>query len=216
MTPFLQLLLSLIIILVAAKVAGYLSTLARQPSVLGELVVGVILGPSVLNMQHWSLFDGEVVKEVITMLSEIGVLLLMFVAGLELHLSELLRSSKVSALAGVLGVILPVGAGIGVGLGFGFEINHSIFLGLTLGATSVSISAQTLMELDTFRSRAGLGWLGAAVVDDILVFLLLSILLPLPFFSPSCNFLPYSNSLVSYLSNYCVHRFFPIYAKRKL
>lgn len=177
MTPILELLLSLVIILVAAKAAGYLSNLVHQPSVLGELMVGLLLGPSLLDMQHWSILDGEVVKETIHLMSEIGVLLLMFVAGLELHLNELLRSIKVSALAGILGVLLPVGAGIWVGLAFGFEMNHSMFLGLTLGATSVSISAQTLMELKVLRSRVGLGLLGSAVFDDILVILLLSIFL---------------------------------------
>jgi len=140
-------------------------------------MVGLLLGPSLLDMQHWSILDGEVVKETIHLMSEIGVLLLMFVAGLELHLNELLRSIKVSALAGILGVLLPVGAGIWVGLAFGFEMNHSMFLGLTLGATSVSISAQTLMELKVLRSRVGLGLLGSAVFDDILVILLLSIFL---------------------------------------
>jgi len=179
MTHFLQLLLSLIIILVAAKVAGYLSNLAHQPSVLGELLAGLILGPSLLNMLHWPIFDAEVIEETITLLSEMGVLLLMFVAGLELHLSELMRSSKVSALAGMFGVILPVGAGIGMGLAFNYDLNQSIFLGLTLGATSVSISAQTLMELKTLRSRVGFGLLGAAVFDDILVILFLSIFLAL-------------------------------------
>ena len=174
MTSFLQFLLVLMIILVAAKTAGYLSFLAHQPAVLGELLVGLLLGPSLLNMPHWPVFGSEAAKETIALLSEIGVLLLMFVAGLELHLSELLRSSKVSALAGVLGVVLPVGAGICVGLGFGYELTQAIFLGLTLGATSVSISAQTLMELKTLRSRVGLGLLGAAVFDDILVILFLS------------------------------------------
>ena len=177
MTPFLELLLSLMIILVAAKAAGYLSTLARQPSVLGELLVGLLLGPSLLNLMHWPIFKAEVVQETVTLFSEMGVLLLMFVAGLELHFSDLVNSSKVSALAGVLGVMLPVGAGIGVGLGFGLGTNEAIFLGLTLGATSVSISAQTLMELKKLRSRVGLGLLGAAVFDDILVILLLSVFL---------------------------------------
>lgn len=177
MTPFLELLLSLVIILVAAKVAGYLSNLAHQPSVLGELLVGLILGPSLLDMLHWPFLGSEVIRETIHLISEIGVLLLMFVAGLELHLNELLRSSKVSASAGILGLLLPIVAGIGVGLGFDFDMNHSIFLGLTLGATSVSISAQTLMELKVLRSRVGLGLLGAAVFDDILVILFLSIFL---------------------------------------
>ena len=177
MTPFLELILSLMIILVAAKTAGYLSTLAHQPSVLGELLVGLLLGPSLLNLMHWPMFTAEVVQETVTLFSEMGVLLLMFVAGLELHFSDLVRSSKVSALAGVLGVMLPVGAGISVGLGFGLGTNEAIFLGLTLGATSVSISAQTLMEMKKLRSRVGLGLLGSAVFDDILVILLLSVFL---------------------------------------
>ncbi len=133
MTPFLELLLSLTIILVAAKAAGYLSILARQPSVLGELLVGLILGPSLLDMQHWAILDGEEVKETITLLSEVGVLLLMFVAGLELHLSELVRNSKVSVLAGICGVLVPISAGIGVGMAFSLEVNHAIFLGLNSG-----------------------------------------------------------------------------------
>ena len=177
MTPLLEFLLALTIILVAAKAAGYMSVLARQPSVLGELLVGLLLGPSLIDMLHWPIFESEAVIETIHLLSEIGVLLLMFVAGLELHLSELVHSSKVSGLAGILGVVLPVVAGLGVGLLFGFGVNESIFLGLTLGATSVSISAQTLMELKVLRSRVGLGLLGAAVFDDILVILLLSIFL---------------------------------------
>ena len=177
MTPFLQLIFILAILIVAAKSAGYLSTLARQPAVLGEILVGLLLGPSLLNILHLPILEGEALGETIHELAEIGVLLLMFVAGLELHLSELLRNSKVSAFAGMLGVLLPVVSGWGVARLFGFEGQESLFLGLTLGATSVSISAQTLMELKVLRSRVGLGLLGAAVFDDILVILLLSVFL---------------------------------------
>jgi Kef-type K+ transport system membrane component KefB len=102
-------------------------------------------------------------------------LFLMFLAGLELHTDELRHTAKVSALAGTLGVVLPVLLGWGTGLLFGLGQLESIFLGLTLGATSVSISAQTLMELNVLRSRVGLGLLGAAVFDDILVILFLSL-----------------------------------------
>jgi Kef-type K+ transport system membrane component KefB len=98
----------------------------------------------------------------------------MFIAGLELHLSELAKNTRVSAYAGLLGVLFPVGLGWGVGALFGFPTAEAVFLGLILGATSVSISAQTLMELKVLRTRVGLGLLGAAVFDDILVILLLS------------------------------------------
>jgi Kef-type K+ transport system membrane component KefB len=174
MTPFLQLAFLLVIILLAAKLAGYLSIRLGQPSVLGEILVGILLGPSLLNIVHLPFVQSETLAETIHELGELGVLLLMFIAGLELHLNELTRSTKVSALAGTLGVLLPVGLGWGLGVLFGLEGEAALFLGLTLGATSVSISAQTLMELKVLRSRVGLGLLGAAVFDDVLVILLLS------------------------------------------
>lgn len=175
MTPFLQLIFLILIILVAAKASGYLAMKLGQPSVLGELIVGVLLGPSLLNITNLSFITDPHVGEMIQELGELGVLLLMFVAGLELHISELTRNMKVAAFSGILGVILPVGLGLLVGEMFGMSAENAAFLGLTLGATSVSISAQTLMELKVLRSRVGLGLLGAAVFDDILVILLLSV-----------------------------------------
>ena len=98
----------------------------------------------------------------------------MFLAGLELEFHELAKNTRVSAYSGILGVVVPVGLGLAIGSASGMPFNQAAFLGLTLGATSVSISAQTLMELKVLRSRVGLGLLGAAVFDDILVILLLS------------------------------------------
>ncbi len=173
--PFLQLALAMSIIIFAAKVGGYLSYRLGQPSVLGELLMGVLLGPSVLDIFHLSYFNASHVGEVVHELAEIGVLLLMFIAGLDLHLTELFRSGKVALLAGVLGVVFPMLLGTAVGLGFSLGWQAAIFLGLILSATSVSISAQTLMELKVLRSRVGIGLLGAAVFDDILVVLGLSV-----------------------------------------
>ncbi len=175
---FLNFLLALIIIIVAAKASGYISTRFKQPSVLGELLAGVILGPTVFDMLHvWPIFHGseEVLGEFITLMAELGVILLMLLAGLELQLSELLKSGKVAALSGVLGVLLPLGLGYGTAVLFGADGGEALFLGLTLSTTSVSISAQTLLELGVLRSRVGLALLGAAVFDDILVILTLSI-----------------------------------------
>src|SRR3990172_6793788 len=174
MSSFLQLVLLLSILLLAAKSAGYISVKFGQPSVLGELVVGIILGPTLLDILHWPVFSEHILGEIVEHLAEIGVLLLMFIAGLELHLSELAHNSKVSAYAGILGVIFPVSLGYLVGTGLGFTSQEAIFIGLIMGATSVSISAQTLMELKVLRSRVGLGLLGAAVFDDILVILFFS------------------------------------------
>jgi Kef-type K+ transport system membrane component KefB len=174
MSPFLQLAFSLIVILLAAKAAGYLAARFGQPSVLGELLVGLLLGPTLLDITHLQFITDAHLGEVINQLAELGVLLLMFIAGLELHLSEMARSMRVSALAGSIGVILPVYFGWLLGEGFNMGADAAVFLGLSMGATSVSISAQTLMELGVLRSRVGLGLLGAAVFDDILVILLLS------------------------------------------
>jgi Kef-type K+ transport system membrane component KefB len=176
MSVFLQLALLIAIILLAAKAAGYLSVRLGQPSVLGELLVGILLGPSLLDLLHLPFITGHL-GETIKELGELGVLLLMFIAGLELHLDELTRNTKVSAFAGIMGVLTPVVLGTGTALMFGFEMEAAFFLGLTLGATSVSISAQTLMELRVLRTRVGLGLLGAAVFDDVMIILLLSIFL---------------------------------------
>ncbi|HML39777.1 MAG TPA: cation:proton antiporter [Bellilinea sp.] len=174
MTAFLQLVFLLAIILLAAKAGGLITTKLGQPSVLGELIVGLLLGPTLLDIVHLPFISDVHIGESVHYLGELGVLILMFLAGLELHLDELKQNTKVSALGGVLGVIVPVALGALAGEIFGLTHQNAIFLGLTLGATSVSISAQTLMELKVLRSRVGLGLLGAAVFDDILVILLLS------------------------------------------
>jgi len=179
MSDFLQFSLALAVIIALAKAAGYLSIKLGQPSVLGELIVGILLGPTVLDFLHFTIFTDNHLGDVIHELAEIGVLLLMFIAGLDLHLDDLVKSGKVSALAGTMGVILPIGLGYGLGLMFGMQAQEALFVGLVLAATSVSISAQTLMELKVLRSRVGTALLGAAVFDDILVVLGLSMFIAL-------------------------------------
>jgi len=176
-SEFLTFILAVAIIITAAKFGGYLSIKAGQPSVLGELIVGIILGPTVLNMLHaWPVFaHSEGLSEMLTMMAELGVIFLMMLAGLELHLDELLKAGKVSALSGTIGVFLPLILGYYTAIAFGAGTSEAVFIGLALAATSVSISAQTLMELNVLRSRVGLALLGAAVFDDILAILLLSV-----------------------------------------
>jgi Kef-type K+ transport system membrane component KefB len=175
MTSFLQLAIALIIIISTAKIGGYLSYRLGQPSVLGELLVGILLGPSLLDLLSLPYFTDAHIAESIKHFGEIGVLLLMFLAGLDLHIKDLLNSGKVASLAGTLGMVLPLGLGTLAGLLFSMDITQAVYTGLILSATSVSISAQTLMELKVLRSRVGVGLLGAAVFDDILVLLGLSI-----------------------------------------
>lgn len=176
-SEFLTFILAIALIIVAAKVGGYLSARSKQPAVLGELLVGILLGPTLLNLLHLPPFQNHPeLGESIKWMAEIGVILLMFLAGLELEIPDLLKSGRVAALAGTMGVILPLGLGLGASLLFGYGRNEALFIGLALSATSVSISAQTLMELNVLRTRTGLALLGAAVFDDVLVILLLSVL----------------------------------------
>lgn len=179
MDPILPFMLALAIIVVAAKGSGYLSTRLGQPAVLGELLIGLILGPTMLDMLHWPVFGGGHLGETINHLAHLGVLFLMFIAGLEVDLEAMARAGRPAVLAGVTGVLAPVILGLAAALPFGFDLQGSLFIGLVLAATSVSISAQTLMELGVLRSRVGMALLGAAVVDDVLVILLLSLFLAL-------------------------------------
>ena len=176
MTTTLQLAFLIAVILFSAKIAGYFSIRLGQPSVLGELIVGILLGPSLVDLFGLTFIEHSM-AEMITEFAEFGVLLLMFIAGLELHFSEMRQNLRVAVSAGFLGVLFPVLLGWGAGTLFSLDQATSVFLGLTLGATSVSISAQTLIELKELRSRVGLSLLGAAVFDDILIILFLSVFL---------------------------------------
>ncbi|MBN1135749.1 MAG: cation:proton antiporter [Anaerolineae bacterium] len=171
--------LALAIVVLAAKTSGYLSSRLGQPAVLGELLIGLILGPTVLNILDWPLLGDGHLEETFHQLAHLGVLLLMFIAGLEVDLESMLQTGRPALLAGVLGVVTPILLGALAILPFGFGLQDSLAIGLVLAATSVSISAQTLMELGVLRSRVGMTLLGAAVVDDILAILLLSLFLAL-------------------------------------
>jgi Kef-type K+ transport system membrane component KefB len=179
MDPLLQFSLLLSIVIVAAKAAGYLSVRLGQPAVLGELLAGLLLGPTVLDLLNWPLFSDAHLAEMLHHLSHLGVLLLMFVAGLEVDFEAMMRSGRPAVLSGVLGVAVPILLGMAVARPFGFDGQQGLILGLVLAATSVSISAQTLLELKVLRSRVGITLLGAAVVDDVLVILLLSLFVAL-------------------------------------
>jgi Kef-type K+ transport system membrane component KefB len=125
------------------------------------------------------MFTDPHLGETISHLAELGVLLLMFIAGLELHLSDLTRSGKVAVLAGALGFALTMGLGAALAMAFSFAPRQALFFGLLLAPTSIGISAQTLMELRMLRSRVGVGLLGAAAIDDSLAVLGVSLFLAL-------------------------------------
>ncbi|MBN1991239.1 MAG: cation:proton antiporter [Anaerolineae bacterium] len=174
-----SLLLALALIIAVFKLGNWVSTRLGQPAVLGGLVVGLLLGPSILNVFGYSYFEEFHISETVHVLGELGVIFLMFVAGLETELSELTKTGKPAVLAGTVGVIAPILLGLAVVLMFGYSLTQAVFIGIVLSATSVSISAQTLMELGKLRSREGMTLLGAAVVDDVLAIIVFSAFLTL-------------------------------------
>jgi monovalent cation:proton antiporter-2 (CPA2) family protein len=154
------------LILLSTKFAGDLSVRLGQPSVLGKLIVGIVIGPAVLGWIENS--------ELLTQLSNVGVILLMFIAGLETDLKELNENRKSSLAVAVGGIILPFLGGYVASLVMKMEQDKAVFLGLLLCATSVSISVQTLRDLGKMKTRESTTILGAAVFDDILVVILLA------------------------------------------
>lgn len=166
-----MLIVQLAAILFAAKIAGDISVRLGQPAVLGKLLIGIVLGPSVLGIVQ----DTDILKEI----SQIGVILLMFIAGLETDIDQFKRTGKAATYVGVLGIVVPLALGYAAGVAIGLSMEKAVFLGLLLSATSVSISVQALKEMDQLKSKEGSAILGAAVIDDILVIIALAFLMSL-------------------------------------
>ena len=162
-----DLLISLALILLSARLGAQVSTLLGFPSVLGMLTVGVLLGPGALHLVQASAeLDG---------VAQVGVVLLLFVAGLETDVVEMRRVGRVAFLAAAGGVLLPLLCGIGLAVAFGYSSSEAVFLGTVLTATSVSVSVHVLRELGQLQSPVGNAILGAAVIDDILGIALLAV-----------------------------------------
>ena len=176
---FIPLMLALGVILLASRTGGAIARRLGQPRVLGQLVVGVVLGPTVLDMLHWGILQGVDLQHTIKEFAELGVLLLMFNIGLEVHLSELAKVGKVAVFAGVLGVVAPVAFTALVLIPAGYSWLPALFAGVTLAATSVSISAQVLLELGYLHTKEGNALLATALIDDVLAILAVSLTLVL-------------------------------------
>lgn len=172
---FAGILLSLVIILLAAKIGGDLCERIGQPAVLGELLLGVILG----NFYLTGFVGFEQIKHhlSIEVLAEIGVIILLFQVGLETNLQEMKRVGVVAFIVGMLGVILPFFLGWGVAAIFLPEasIYVYIFVGACLTATSVGITARVFQDLGRLQDKEARIVLGAAVIDDVLGLVVLSI-----------------------------------------
>ncbi|KRK81317.1 cation:proton antiporter [Companilactobacillus nodensis] len=161
----------LVLILITTTIVGHYSSRIGVPAVIGQLLVGIILGPAILNWVKPT--------EFIHVFSEMGVIILMFIAGIESDMQLLKKYLKPSFLVAILGVIVPVVLTYGVGTMFHMNATESLFLSVIFAATSVSISVAVLKELDVLNGKAGATILGAAVVDDILAVIILSVMVSL-------------------------------------
>jgi Kef-type K+ transport system membrane component KefB len=176
MPATLQLALLIAILLPAGKVVASISTRYGIPAILGELLVGVIAGPGCLNILHMHLFSGTPAADAFLLMAQIGGLVLMFMAGLETDIDRMREASVTAFLVALSGVIWPFLLGAGVAHLFGLSWSTALFLGGALTATSVSISARTLMDAGRMTSTEASVILGAAVIDDVMGLFVLAFL----------------------------------------
>lgn len=171
-------LLDLAIILCCTKLLGLATRKVQMPQVVGALLAGLILGPAMLGVLRETYF--------ITAIAELGVIVLMFCAGLETDIKELKASGKASFVIALCGVIVPLVGGFMLAYFFNrpgiIESNadsslflQNIFIGIVLTATSVSITVETLKELGKLKTHSGNAILGAAIIDDVLGIIALTI-----------------------------------------
>ena len=173
---FLNIIISLAILLFAAKLFAELFHRIKMPVVLGELLAGIIVGPFALG--GLPIFNGEplvILDETVKHIGEIAAIVILFIAGLEITPREFLRGGAASFTVGSLGVILPFFVGYYVFTAFGLEALEAMLIATALTATSIAITVQVLTELGKMQSKEAKLILGAAIVDDILAIAVLSV-----------------------------------------
>jgi Kef-type K+ transport system membrane component KefB len=179
MAQVIQLFLAVGLMIGFAKIMGFVAYRLRQPAVLGELVAGLLLGPTVFNLLADPVLfaDGELIQTIILKVAELGVLLLLFSAGLEVDLKMLFGVGRPAIVGGLFGVFVPLALMIPTVMQFEYSFEKALFLGILFASMSTAISAQVMFELGVLKKREGLTLLGAALVDDALVIFLLSLFL---------------------------------------
>ncbi len=163
----LNILLTLFIMLAAAKILAEIFERLRQPAIVGEILAGVLIGPSLLNWVTSS--------EITNLLAEVGVIFLLFTVGLETKPVSIFRVGKLALLVAVLGVAAPFVAGYLLLQAWGGTVVQSLFIGTAMVATSVGITARVLSGMGVLDAPASRIILGAAVIDDILGLLILAL-----------------------------------------
>jgi Kef-type K+ transport system membrane component KefB len=164
---------SIILVLGAALIGRFLSRILRQPVILGELVIGAVIGNIFLMINKETLdLDGSIDN-----IANVGILFLLMSAGLSLNLKEFKKMEKSSSIVAILGVIVPFILGYITAIWFGFPHIAALFIGTALMATSIGVKAEILLELRIIGTRLGSLIMGAAVIDDIISVVILTILL---------------------------------------
>lgn len=166
-TDHTSIILALFVMLAAAKIMAEIFERLKQPAVVGEILAGVIIGPSLLGWVAPS--------DVITILAEIGVIFLLFTVGLETKPKDIFRVGPRATVVGVLGVILPFVAGYFIAMAWDGSFAEAMFIGAAMVATSVGITARVLASMGLLDRETSRIILGAAVIDDILGLIILSL-----------------------------------------
>ena len=200
------------LILATTKILGMATRRVKLPQVVGALLAGLILGPACLGILHET--------EFINQLAELGVIVLMFDAGLETDINELKKSGKNSFIVATLGVIVPFVGGFLVAQAYGLgttDVLRSVFIGLILTATSVSISVETLKEMGRLSTPSGNIILGAALIDDILGVILLTVVTS--FADPNVNIAMMAFKIIAFFAlsgvvGFLLHKGFQVWMQR--
>ncbi|MFZ4401011.1 MAG: cation:proton antiporter [Bacteroidales bacterium] len=170
--PYLELpfFTNLLILLVAARLLGEIFERFKQPAMIGEIIAGIILGPSLLNFIHRT--------EDIKVISELGIFLLVIIAGLEINIDDILKSFKGKNLViSLLAFFLPIFSGFAVGYFFGQDLMTTAFIGLCVAITALPVSIRILMDLGKLNSEVGRKIISVAIFDDVLALTILGVLL---------------------------------------
>lgn len=161
---------NLLVLLLAAKILGELAERFHQPSMVGEVIAGVILGPSVFNIIST---PGE-----IKVIAELGVFMLILLAGMEIEVEEIRNSIRGNqGWIALLSFIIPMGSGILIGFGFNFTNTFTTFLGLCIAITALPVSVRILMDIGKLNTDIGQRIISAAIFNDILALFILGIIL---------------------------------------
>ena len=161
---------NLLILLVSARIFGEIFEQFKQPAMIGEIIAGIILGPSIFNLIHRT--------DDIKVISELGIFLLVIIAGLEINIDDILKSLKgKNIIISIMAFVIPIFSGIAVGYLFDQDIMTTIFIGLCVAITALPVSIRILMDLGKINSEVGQKIISIAIFDDVLALSILGVLL---------------------------------------